>query len=306
MSLDRVAIVGVGTMGSRIGFQCAASGKQVHLYDSSAGALQEGMGKIETWLRERAGPDDVSAVLARIRICATLEACAGDVDVVIENVPEDLELKREVFAKMDSLARPSTVFLTNSSSLPASRLASVTNRPDKVLNANFHDPVHGKDLVEVMRHDQVSDETLRQVETFLKEIKTIPVVTDREIMGFSFNRIWRTIKRESLHLVADGYSNFEDIDRCWFLTFGGELAPFVLIDKVGLDVVRDIEMRYYLDSADERDRPPQFLDWMIQSGRKGVKTGRGFYTYPNPEYKQPGWLRKELPWTPDQAVKLEI
>jgi 3-hydroxybutyryl-CoA dehydrogenase len=305
MSLDRVAVVGVGTMGSRIGFQCAVSGKQVNLYDASPQALQEGLSKIQTWLRERTSPDEVAAVLERIRTCGSLEDCVGDVDLVVENVPENLPLKRDVFAKMDRAAAPSTIFLTNSSSLPASRLASATGRPDKVLNANFHDPVHQKDLVEVMRDSPVSDETLNQVECFLKEIKTIPVVTDREIMGFSFNRIWRTIKRECLHLVADGYSNFEDIDRCWILTFGGELAPFLLMDRVGLDVVRDIEMQYYHDSGEERDRPPELLDRMIANGRRGVKSGRGFYTYPNPEYQQPGWLRKEPPWTPDKMVKLE-
>jgi 3-hydroxybutyryl-CoA dehydrogenase len=123
-------------------------------------------------------------------------------------------------------------------------------------------------------------------------------------MGFTFNRIWRAIKREALHLVDDGYGDFEDIDRAWILLFGTPLGPFGLMDQIGLDVVQDIEKQYFLSSGDERDKPPDFLRDFIAQGRIGVKSGRGFYTYPNPEYKQAGWLRKELPWTSDKKIKI--
>ena len=119
---------------------------------------------------------------------------------------------------------------------------------------------------------------------------------DLIVEGFSHNRVWRAVKRETLHLVADGYSNREDLDRAWMLEFGMAYGPFGLMDKIGLDVIRDIEMQCYLDSGDERDKSPQMLDDMVSRGQLGVKTGWGFCTYPNPDYERPGWLRKEPPW----------
>ena len=304
--MDRVSVVGAGTMGSRIAYQCVLCEKQVALYDLSPDALEKGKGEIRQWLRGKTTSELAEAALARLKTCETLAECVAEADIVIENVPEDLALKRKVFEDLDSLAPEDTLLATNSSSIPASQLAEVTGRPEMVLNVNFHNPVAGLYAVEVMRHAKVTDQTLDRIQQFLVEIKTVPIVTGKEIMGFSFNRVWRAIKRECLHLVGDGYSNFEDVDRCWLLLFGGELAPFILMDKVGLDVVRDIEMEYYRDSQDERDKPPALLDSMINQGRLGVKSGRGFYSYPNPVFEQPGWLMKTAPWTPDQAIKLDI
>lgn len=306
MNMKRVSVVGAGTMGSRIAFQCVLCDKEVMLYDLSPEALEQGKGRIREWLQGKADPGMAELAQARLKTCATLAECVSEADLVIENVPEDLALKREVFADLDDLAPEKTLFATNSSSIPSSQLAEVTGRPEKVFNLNFHDPVGGLYAVEVMRHPLVTDQTLDRIQQFLLEIKTVPIVTEKEIMGFSFNRVWRSIKRESLHLVGDGYSNFEDLDRCWLLLFGGELAPFILMDKIGLDVVRDIEMEYYRDSQEERDKPPAFLDRLIEEGRLGVKSGRGFYSYPDPVFEQPGWLTKETPWTPGQAVKLDI
>jgi 3-hydroxybutyryl-CoA dehydrogenase len=124
-------------------------------------------------------------------------------------------------------------------------------------------------------------------------------------MGYALNRTWRAVKRETLHLVAEGYVDFEDLDRGWMLNFGSPWGPCGLMDIVGLDVIRDIEMQYYLDSGDELDRPPAFLDAWVAEGRLGVKSGQGFYNYPNPEYERPGWLHKQPPWTPDQALRVE-
>ncbi len=118
--------------------------------------------------------------------------------------------------------------------------------------------------------------------------------------------MWRAIKRENLHLVGDGVCHFEDLDRAWILTFGTRHGPFAMMDAIGLDVIRDIEDQYYGDSRDERDRPPRFLERLLEAGRLGVKSGRGFYRYPKPEFEASGWLRKEPPWSADHAVDLEV
>lgn len=284
-----VAIVGAGTMGSRIASQCLLCGKTVYLHDISPQALERAVDEIRASLSGRMGQAAEQA-LARLHPCPSLGECLAVADLVLENVPENLELKRQVFAEIDRLAPPHAFIGTNSSSIPPSRIASATKRPDKFYNANFSAPA-----VELMGHAGTSGETLAAVEDFLRSIEMVPLRVKREIMGYALNRTWRAVKREALHLVAGGYVDFEDLDRGWMLNFGSPWGPFGLMDIVGLDVVRDIEMQYYLDSGDEQDRPPDFLaDWVAE-GRLGVKSGRGFYSYPDPEYKQPGWLHKEPP-----------
>lgn len=304
--ITRVGIVGAGTMGARIACQCVMCGKEVYLYDISPQALERALEQIRGWLsgqtaEQRAGEAAAKTALSRLHLCASVEECVAGVELVLENVPENLELKRRVFAEIDCLAPPHVLIGTNSSSIPPSRIVDATNRPDKFFNANFSTPA-----VEVMGHAGTSEETLVAVEAFLSSIEMVPLRVKREIMGYALNRTWRAVKRETLRLVAGGYVDYEDLDRGWMLNFGSPWGPFGLMDIVGLDVVRDIEMQYYLVSGDERDRPPAFLDGWIVRDRLGVKSGQGFYTYPDPEYKRPGWLRKEPPWTPDQTLKLDI
>ena len=287
-------------MGTRIAFRSALAGVETSLYDKYPEVLDHSVNTIEGWLSERVeagvlGTDEARAALSRVHACETLAQCVADAPLVIENVPEDLHLKRQVFAEIDQLAPSEAFIATNSSSLPCSRIADATRRPERVFNINFNDP-REDDLVEVMKGAQTSDETVAAGVSFVRSLGMVSIVTYKEIMGFSHNRVWRAVKRETLHLVADGYSDHEDLDRAWMLEFGMSYGPFGLIDKIGLDVVRDIEMQYYLYSGDERDKPPPMLEDLVAHGHLGVKTGRGFYTYPNPAYEQPGWLRKEPPW----------
>ena len=299
-AISRLGIVGAGTMGTRIAFRCAVSGVESFLYDKYPDVLERSLHTIEGWLAQRVksgvlGPDEAQAALSRVHACETLAQCVADVPLVIENVPEDLKLKREVFAEIDKVAPPQTLIASNSSSLPCSRIADATGRPDKIFNVNFADPTQDNH-VEVMKGATASGETLAAGVAFLRSLGMVPIVTCKEIMGFSFNRVWRAVKRETLHLVDQGYCTHEDLDRAWMMNFEMPYGPFGLMDKIGLDVIRDIEMQYYLDSGDERDKPPQMLEEMVAGGHLGVKSGRGFYTYPNPAYENPGWLCKEPPW----------
>lgn len=297
--ISRVGIVGAGTMGSKIALFCIISGKDVSLFDTSAPALERAAALTRDRIAERVTDgrmteDQAQKALSQLHLCATLRACVAEVDLVIETVPERLEIKRLVFAQIDRLAPPAVLVATNSSCIPCSRIADATGRPEKVFNMNFSDP----HLVELMGSAQTARETIAAAERFVQSIGMVPIVTKREIMGFSFNRTWRAIKREALHLADGGYIDVEDYDRAWLLEFGTPWGPFGLMDMIGLDVVRDIEMLYYMESKDERDKPPRLLDDLIAQGRLGVKSGRGFYSYPKPAYQEPGWLRKEPPWTP--------
>jgi 3-hydroxybutyryl-CoA dehydrogenase len=215
------------------------------------------------------------------------------VDLVIEAVPERLEVKREVFAMMDKVCDDHTILATNSSSIRISKIEDATRRLDKVLNTHFYNIPWRRSVVELMRGNSTSDETLERVRRFMESIGLTPLIVLKESTGFIFNRVWRAIKRECLHLVDEGVATFQDVDRIWMILYEKEIGPFGMMDRVGLDVVRDIEMVYYKESGDKRDAPPGILLEKIGKGELGIKTGKGFYSYPNPEFREPGWLRRE-------------
>lgn len=294
--IKTVGIVGAGTMGRRIGFQCVIKGVNVRLFDIMPGAAQEAVRTIKDLIEEREADGrlekgTLDAALALVSISPTLQDCVSGADMVIENVPENVELKRSVFSKIDSYVGNDTLLGTNTSSIPGSRIADVTSRPEKFFNFNWGKPDDVR--VEVMGHPQTAPETIDAVMAFLNKLGIIPLKVKREIMGYCCNRVWRAIKKEVLFLVAGGYISPEDIDRGWMLEWETDIGPCGVMDYIGLDVVRDIEMNYFKASGDPSDRPPQFLEEMIAQGKLGMKTGEGFYKYPHPAYKQPGWLKGE-------------
>ena len=141
-----------------------------------------------------------------------------------------------------------------------------------------------------MKGTYTNDEVVSRAEAFSKSINVTPLLVKKESTGFIFNRVWRAVKKECLTVVDEGVASFEDVDRAWMSLYGVDVGPFGLMDRVGLDVVRDIENIYYSESGDPRDAPPRALLDKIKRGELGVKTGKGFYHYPNPRYLDPGWL----------------
>lgn len=289
-----ITIVGSGTQGSMLAFRSAAFGRNVCIYDLSEEVILKSLNKIRTWFDEWVTEGKITSNSAdnaykSISFSLDLEEALKKADLIIENVPEILELKQQVWSAIDKAAPERTLLTTNSSSLKASDIGKFVNRKDKIFNVNFMTPTKD-DLVEVMWNENTSEETKDQALTFLKAQKNVPIVTLKEIKGFSLNRVWRAIKKECLKLWANGYISPEDFDRAWILEWGTPYGPFGLMDKVGLDIVKQIEMTYYNASQDPDDLPPQLLDQMISNGFLGEKTGKGFYEYPNPAYKRPGWL----------------
>jgi 3-hydroxybutyryl-CoA dehydrogenase len=303
----RVAIVGGGTMGTLIGLRCAFRGKDVRIYDASPEVRERIPARLQDWAGKVAQQSDVGQALldtarTRIRVAGSLADGLTAADVVIEAVTERPDVKRAVWADIARSGPADALLGTTSSSLPCSRLADVTGRPERMVNMHFPQAWEGVP-VEVMGNPETTPETLAEAVEFVGSLGLLHVLVKKEIMGFGLNTIWHEVKRIALH-VADGYLDFEEIDRYWLL--GGNRIPiFGHMDMIGLDVVRDIEMQYFAASGDERDRPPAFLDRMVEQGRLGVKTGQGFYTYPHPEFEHPGWLRKEPPWTNDRTIRIE-
>ena len=282
--IESVCLCGAGYLGWQISLQCASQGTPVRLFDISEEALERASEHIrhelKTWTSEgNITLEDVEAILGRVSFHNDLAKAVEGVDLVIEAVPERLDLKREVFAQLDDVCDDATILATNSSSIRISKIEDATGRLDKVLNTHFYNTPWKRSIVELMRGTGTSDETLERVREFMVSIGITPLMVLRESTGFIFNRVWRAIKRECLHLVDQGVASFQDVDRAWMTLYETPYGPFGMMDGVGLDVVRDIEMVYYEESGAERDVPPRLLLEMIERGELGVKTGKGFYDY---------------------------
>jgi 3-hydroxybutyryl-CoA dehydrogenase len=293
--IKATCIVGAGTMGKPITFHCALSGYEVWLSDCLDQALNSAQEYFSTELQKRIVKDELTdldkeGILNRIHLTRSLADAVLHADLVIEAVPEQLELKREVFVQLDKICPDPVILATNSSSIPISAIETTTQRPDRVLNMHFYDPTICP-LVELMKGTATSEDTLRSAYQFVRSLDLTPLIVRKESRGFILNRIWRVVKKECLQLLQEGIAAHEDIDRAWMIAWKTSLGPVGLMDVVGLDVVRDIEMIYYKASGDESDKPPQFLLDMIDRGELGVKSGRGFYTYPEPSYQDPSWIK---------------
>jgi 3-hydroxybutyryl-CoA dehydrogenase len=294
-SLRRVCVYGAGTLGWQIALQCAYHGHDVNLFDISDKALENASQRIATELDQwvvagEATTEDKLGTLEKInRVSDAREAVRG-VDIVIEAVPEKLEIKRSVFKELDAISDSQTILATNSSSIRVSKIEDATTRPDRVLNTHFYSLPWRSRVVELMRGTLTSDHTMSLVERFMRSAGMLPLIVRKESTGFIHNRVWRAVKREVLHLVDEGVASYEDVDRAWMSIYDTEIGPFGMMDRVGLDVVRDIEMVYYSESGADRDAPPKLLLDKIEGGELGVKTGKGFYTYPNPAYLDRDWL----------------
>ncbi len=291
----KIGVVGTGTLGTQIAILAACFGYEVSAHDTDEGSFRRGLVNLKTVIKMSGGrpvllTEDWEKVASKVRFCKELEEAVRDADIVIEAVPEDLALKRRVFERLDSLAPRRALLATNSSSIPISKIESATTRPDRCLNIHFYSPATGSNMADIMGGTRTTAETIATAKAWIRSIGCVPLTVKREILGFCFNRIWRSIKREALHMWAGGFVDFRDIDRAWMIVYGMSMGPFGLMDKVGLDVVYDIEMVYYNESKDAKDHPPQALKAMVDRKELGVKTGKGFYTYPNPEYSSPGFI----------------
>ncbi len=290
-----VCVVGSGFLGTQIGVTCARHGYAVNMYDISEEALASSSEAVENYVEEWVEDGDITAekgqsVKLRISYHGSLVEAASDADVVIEAVVERLDVKRDVFSRLDEACRGDAFIATNSSSIRVSKIEDATSSPHRVLNMHFYGHPWRRRIVELMRGTSTSDEVMEKAREFCSNIGVYPLMVLRESTGFIFNRVWRAVKKECLRVVDQGVASFEDVDRAWISLYGTETGPFGMMDRVGLDVVRDIEMVYYTESGDPSDAPPAVLLRKIERGELGVKTGKGFYRYPDPSYKEPGWL----------------
>lgn len=294
--IKKVAVIGTGTLGTQIAMQAASYGYDVQVYDQDPEIFQKTLDKLPGMMKIIGeGPtlpvEEWKKAAQKIKQAKSLGEALKEVDLVIEAVPEILELKREVFMHIDALAPKEAILATNSSSLPISKIESATKRPEKCLNMHFYQPAVGMNIVDIMGGTKTAAEIIGAGQQFVRSIGCLPLMVKKEILGFCFNSVWRAIKRQTLYMWAGGFVDFRDIDRAWMVFTRRSQGPFGLMDLVGLDVVYNIEMVYYNESKDPKDHPPDALKAMIERKELGVKAGKGFYTYPNPEYSRPDFLK---------------
>ena len=210
-------------------------------------------------------------------------------------MPENLDLKRKVFRVLGEKASPETILATNSSSIPVSNLEQSSGRPERCLNLHFYMALQGMNIADVMGGTRTLPEVKQKGIEWIRSLGCIPLTVKKELLGFCFNRVWRAVKREVLYMWANDFVDFQDVDRAWMKFTGQENSPgpFGLMDSVGLDVIYDIEMFYYRNSKDAKDHPPDALKQKIEKGELGVKTGKGFYSYPDPDYLRDDFLLAE-------------
>jgi 3-hydroxybutyryl-CoA dehydrogenase len=279
----RVAVLGAGTMGHGIAQVCAMAGYRVALSDATQDAAQRGVDRIRGNLDEgvkrgKLEGDVVAACMDRLRTAPSTEDAASDADVVIEAVPEKLELKRDVLVRAESAAPGGALLATNTSSLSIGGMQEWLARPERFIGLHFFNPVHINRLLEVVKGPQTSDDTVRQAMALAQEIgKEAVLVNDSP--GFATSRLGVLLGLEAMRMVEEGVATARDIDIAMELGYRHPMGPLKLTDLVGLDVRLDIARYLHEKLGAEHYRPPRILEQMVAEGRLGRKTGSGFYDW---------------------------
>ncbi|MDZ7780267.1 MAG: 3-hydroxybutyryl-CoA dehydrogenase [Gemmatimonadota bacterium] len=286
MSIDRIAVVGGGTMGNGIAHVVAQHGKTVRLVDLSPDVLERALETISKNLERQVkkGALDVAekdATLGRIETATDLGAGAADMDLVVEAVPEKAELKYEIFETLDGAAPPDTILASNTSSISITEIAARTGRPDKVIGMHFMNPVPVMQLVEVIRGLATSDETTRATVELADALGKTPVEVN-DYPGFVSNRVLMPMINEAVTALMEGVAEVEAIDTVMKLGMNHPLGPLKLADLIGLDTCLNILEVLHRELGDDRYRPSPLLRKYVAAGWLGRKSGRGFYAYDQP------------------------
>ncbi|MGZ4590633.1 MAG: 3-hydroxyacyl-CoA dehydrogenase family protein [Actinomycetes bacterium] len=279
----KLAVVGAGLMGGGIAQVAAVAGHDVLLRDVDEQALERGLAAIKKSLDRFVAKDKLSAADAEQalgRITTTTDFAAfADADLVVEAVFEKIEVKHEVFRELDKVCKPGAVLASNTSAIPITAIAAVTQRPEAVVGTHFFSPVPMMALCELVRGYKTSDETLAAARSFAESVGKTCVVVNRDVAGFVTTRLIAALVVEAIKLVESGVASAEDVDTACRLGFGHPMGPLTTTDLTGVDILRNATMNIYEETADEKFYPPETLTRMVTAGDLGRKTGKGFYTY---------------------------
>lgn len=282
VSISRIGVVGCGLMGSGIAQVCAQKGFQVVVREASLELLQKGLDRLRKFLadgvqRGKVTQADMDKTLANIRGTTNLQDMA-DVDIVIEAVPEIMEVKKAVWRELDAVCKPGTIFASNTSSLSITEQAAVTQRPGKFIGMHFMNPVPIMKLVEIVRPEIAEPSTYETVKQLAEALGKV-TITAKDTPGFIVNRLLVPYLCEAVRAVEHGLATAQDVDTGMELGCGVPMGPLTLADFVGLDTTLQIADEMFEQFRDPRYAAPPLLRRMVTAGRLGRKSGRGFYEW---------------------------
>jgi 3-hydroxybutyryl-CoA dehydrogenase len=282
MEIKKVGVVGCGFMGSGITQVCAQSGYQVVVSEVNDELLNKGLTTIDYYLtrsvlKGKISQLDKDSALACIK-GTTNTKDFSDCDLVIEVVPENIDLKKEVFVKVDKICPERTILASNTSCISIFELAKVTNRPEKVLGMHFLSPVPPSKLLEIVRSAATSDETLESGRKFGESLGK-DVIVAKDVPPFIFNRLLMALEGTAIQMLEEGIATKEDIDKSMTLGLYHPIGPIALLDFNGIDVAYKVCQAMYEQTKDPQYAPSPLIKKMVETGRLGRKTGKGFYDY---------------------------
>jgi len=283
MEIKRICVLGAGAMGHGIAQICAQSGFYVDLSDIKDELLESALFKIGKFFqgsveRGRIAQDEAQAALGRISTSTSLKEAAGEADLVIEAITENMEIKKETFRQLDEICPEHTIFATNTSYQSITELATVTERQDKFLGMHWFNPPQIMRGIEVVRTERTSPETVAIITSLCQQLGKEPAVC-QDSPGFIANRLLQAWRTEGLRLYDENVASFQDIDKALKTAYGFRMGPFELADLAGMDVVMAGNETMYNELKSDVFKPPRCLVMKFRAGELGRKTGKGFYEY---------------------------
>ena len=295
MQVHTVAVVGAGTMGSGIAQICAQKGWQTRLCDAFPESLEKGMENIERFWdkgieKGKTTKQEKEEWSKNLQFCIDLTEAVDGADLVIEAVPEILELKKEIFIQLEEIAPKNAILATNTSSISISSIANVTSCPERIIGMHFFNPVPIMKLLEIVKHEKCSEKTISFAELVGEKLGKETILV-KDIPGFATSRLGVVLGNEAIRMLSEGVASASDIDTAMKLGYKHPMGPLELSDLVGLDVRRDILNSLAESFDDDSYRPHPLLDKLVSEGSLGRKTKKGIYIWDENGKKE----RNDLP-----------